>query len=326
MASIERTAYPRFKRNLSKKELQRIYTPSLEEIQFVYSFARGPEFLLKAMVLLKTFQKLGYFPKSHDIPTVIIEHIRDCLRLPADTPLDIGRSRTTRKYQQKIREYFNVTPNRKETTHPIIINILTEAAKVKDHPPDLINIAIEELIKSRCELPSFRVLDDLASEIRQAVNQELFQQVLNRLSSDQIHTLNELLIRSENQHYSEFNRFKKLPKKPTLKNLKDHINHFIWLQSHGDMTPFLNGIAPSKIKYFAAEAKSLSASELKDYSEPKRITLLICLIHQAQVKTKDHLAEMFQKRVGNIHKASKQDHQDMKEQKQNELEDSGFDL
>lgn len=77
------------------------------------------------------------------------------------------------------------------------------------------------------------------------------------------------------------------------------------------MTPFLNGIAPSKIKYFAAEAKSLSASELKDYSEPKRITLLICLIHQAQVKTKDHLAEMFQKRVGNIHKASKQDHQDM---------------
>lgn len=72
MASIERTAYPRFKRDLSKKELQRIYTPSLEEIQFVYSFARGPEFLLKAMVLLKTFQKLGYFPKSHDIPTVIM--------------------------------------------------------------------------------------------------------------------------------------------------------------------------------------------------------------------------------------------------------------
>jgi len=50
-----------------------------------------------------------------------------------------------------------------------MINILTEAAKVKDHPPDLINIAIEELVKSRCELPSFRVLDELTGQIRRAV-------------------------------------------------------------------------------------------------------------------------------------------------------------
>ncbi|MGP7819369.1 hypothetical protein ACTXGU_19805 [Niallia sp. 01092] len=64
----------------------------------------------------------------------------------------------------------------------------------------------------------------------------------------------------------------------------------------------------------------MDAAELKDYSEPKRITLLICLLHQAQVKTKDHLAEMYQKRIGTIHNSSKEDHKDMKEQKQNELE------
>ncbi|MBL4953052.1 DUF4158 domain-containing protein [Neobacillus sp. YIM B02564] len=103
MASIERTAYPRFKRNLTKKELHQIYTPTIEEIQFVYSFARGSEFLLKAMVLLKAFQKLGYFPKGSSIPKGIIEHIRDCLSLSQDTPLDIQPSRVTRKYQQKIR-------------------------------------------------------------------------------------------------------------------------------------------------------------------------------------------------------------------------------
>ncbi|MGG4040100.1 DUF4158 domain-containing protein [Heyndrickxia ginsengihumi] len=228
-------------------------------------------------------------------------------------------SRVTRKYQQKIREYFQVIPNGKET-RPIMINILTEAAKVKDHPPDLINIAIEELVKSRCELPSFRVLDELTGQIRRAVNKELFQLVFSRLSNEQIHSFNELLIKSINQHYSDYNRFKTLPKKPTLKNLRNHIDYFIWLQSYGDMTPFLEGIASSKIKYYAAEAKSLDAAELKDYSETKRITLLICLIHQAQVKTKDHLAEMYQKRVGTIHNSSKEDHKEIKEQKQNELE------
>ncbi|MFE4203829.1 DUF4158 domain-containing protein [Aneurinibacillus aneurinilyticus] len=89
-----------------------------------------------------------------------------------------------------MRKYFNVIPNGKQT-RPIIINILTEAAKVKDHPPDLINIAIEELVKSRCELPSFRVLDELTDQIRRAVNQDLFQLVFSRLSSEQIHSFNE---------------------------------------------------------------------------------------------------------------------------------------
>lgn len=320
MASIERTAYPRFKRSLTKKELQRIYTLTLEETQFIHSIARGPENLLAAAVLLKSFQKLGYLPKAHNIPKGIIEHIRNSLNLPPDTPLDIKPSRTTQRHQQEIRKYFNVIPNGKQT-RPVMIKILSEAAKVKDHPPDLINIAIEELVKSRCELPSFRVLDELTGHIRRSVNQEIFQQVFNRVSSDQIQSFNELLIRSANQHYSDYNRFKTLPKKPTLKNLKDHINYFIWLQSYGDMTPFLEEIAPSKIKYYAAEAKSLDAAELKNYSEPKRVTLLICFIHQAQVKTKDHLAEMFQKRVGNIHNSSKEDLKEMKEQKQNELED-----
>lgn len=81
MASIERTAYPRFKRNLTKKELHRIYTPTWEETQFLHSIARGPENLLAAAVLLKSFQKLGYFPRADDIPKVIIEHIRHQIRL-----------------------------------------------------------------------------------------------------------------------------------------------------------------------------------------------------------------------------------------------------
>ncbi len=87
MASIERTAYPRFKRNYSKKELQRIYTPSLEETHFLYSIARGSENLLAASVLLKSFQRLGYFPKAHTIPKGIVEHIHDSLNLPPDLSL-----------------------------------------------------------------------------------------------------------------------------------------------------------------------------------------------------------------------------------------------
>jgi hypothetical protein len=153
MASIERTAYPRFKRNYSKKELQRIYTPSLEETHF-HCIARGSENLLAAAVLLKSFQRLGYVPKIHEIPKGIAEHIHDSLNLSPDLSLDIRLSRSTRRHQQEIRKYVNVIPNGKET-RSIMIRILTEVAKVKDHPPDLINIAIEELIKTAVSCRAF---------------------------------------------------------------------------------------------------------------------------------------------------------------------------
>ncbi len=31
--------------------------------------------------MLKSFQRLGYFPEPELIPTTVIEHIRDCLKM-----------------------------------------------------------------------------------------------------------------------------------------------------------------------------------------------------------------------------------------------------
>ncbi len=42
MASIERTAYPRFKRRPTAQELTDVYTATTEEVAFVRATARGP--------------------------------------------------------------------------------------------------------------------------------------------------------------------------------------------------------------------------------------------------------------------------------------------
>lgn len=62
MASIERTAYPRFKTNPTAAELDGLYTPTPPEAEFVATGARGPSSLLCLAMLLKAFQRLGYFP------------------------------------------------------------------------------------------------------------------------------------------------------------------------------------------------------------------------------------------------------------------------
>ncbi|MGB3653114.1 MAG: hypothetical protein WBA41_18105 [Rivularia sp. (in: cyanobacteria)] len=69
----------------------------------------------------------------------------------------------------------------------------------------------------------------------------------------------------------------------------------------GDIKALLTGITGVKIQHFAAEARVLDASEIKEFNLPKRITLILCLIYSAQVTTRDNLVEMFLKKMRLIH-------------------------
>ena len=62
MASIERTAYPRFPRTLTLKDLQASFTPKPEEIEWAQQHARTADRRLAILVLLKCFEFLRHFP------------------------------------------------------------------------------------------------------------------------------------------------------------------------------------------------------------------------------------------------------------------------
>ena len=71
MASIDRTAYPRFKATLSAQELQTLYAPTEEERDFVATYARNATQQLTLLMLLKGQQSLGYLPAFDTIPLSI---------------------------------------------------------------------------------------------------------------------------------------------------------------------------------------------------------------------------------------------------------------
>jgi hypothetical protein len=84
MASIERTAYPRFNRTPTPHNLHALYTPTDAEIAFAQGAGRSRAHQLSLLVLLKAFQRLGYFPKLSEVPTAIVSHIRSCLHVEQD--------------------------------------------------------------------------------------------------------------------------------------------------------------------------------------------------------------------------------------------------
>jgi hypothetical protein len=75
MASIERTAFPRFTSLLSAQELHTLYHPTDEERHFVIDQAREAASQLTLLTLLKCQQHLGYMPLLTEVPQQIQESI-----------------------------------------------------------------------------------------------------------------------------------------------------------------------------------------------------------------------------------------------------------
>ena len=319
MTSIERTAYPRFKRQFTTKELIEIYTPTNSEIAFAYSTTKGEINILNLLVILKSFQRLGYFPSIPDVPLKIINHIRSHLKFKDDIVLGYENKKTMYRHRTAIRSYLQVKSFNQTALH-LAVSAVNESATVMDNPADLMNVTIAELIKNRYELPGFNTLNRLVRRVRNLVNQNLFKLVLSRINDDYQQRLLDLLDNHPVEYRSLYNNIKQLPKRPTRNHLNDLIVHLIWLDSLGDTKSLLTGITAAKIQHFAAEARVLDASEIKEFNLPKRITLILCLIHSAQVTTRDNLVEMFLKKMRLIHNNAKKELELIKQRYQETVE------
>jgi hypothetical protein len=99
MASIERTAYPRFKATLSAQELQTLYAPTEEEREFVVTHARTDAQQLTLLTLLKCHQSLGYLPAFETIPPYIRQYLCQQLSLVHNQATFLGITRCASRSQ-----------------------------------------------------------------------------------------------------------------------------------------------------------------------------------------------------------------------------------
>ena len=305
MTAIERTAYPRFTRAPSVKELRDIYTPTLGDVAFVATKARGPSQKFALMILLKVYQRLHYFPEPQTIPGVVISHIRAVMKLEADLVPDISPA-TLQRYHAALREHLEITTLGKQARH-VATRAMHTSAQVMNNPADLINAAIEMLLAEHCELPAFSTLDRLARRIRTLVNGGIYQRILASLSDAEQQVLSGLLRAEEASPFTPFNRIKEVPKSATLTHLDEWLSRLLWLQSQGNTGRLVEGIRQAKISYLAEEARSLHASDFSDFLPPKRFALLVCLLHQATIATRDEIVQMFIKRMTKLTTKAKEE-------------------
>ncbi len=213
MASIERTAYPRFPRTLTLKDLQGSFTPRPEEIEWAQQHSRTSERRLAILVLLKCFEFLRHFPAFDAIPAEVIEHVSATLGLTPTDKIEFASLATLYRHHKAIRELLGVKPYTDGKTRTLAIQIAQQVASVVETRVDIINITIEELVRLGYELPVFRTLDEISEQAHSAAEASLHERINQRLNSAQRAWLDRLLESELPVRRTLYNQIKKSAKK-----------------------------------------------------------------------------------------------------------------
>ncbi len=304
MASIERTAYPRFKRTVTARELHESFTPSLGEIDWARELTRSPEHLLALVVLLKAFQRLGYFPDLYEVPIAVVEHVRGYLDMASAVEAVHDSDRTAERHRAWIRERVGVVRDMKQA-RKLAEQAIYDAVQTKDNPADLINVALEELVRAGLELPGYSTLDEMAAKIREEVNAGFHATIHGRISDTERGLLVGLLTVNESSRRSRFDDLKRPSGAATLSRFKEHLARLAWMDVLGSTDSWIKDVPAAKVAHFAAEAKELDAADMRKLGEQKKVVFLACLLHVAKTRGRDELATMYCKRLARVHKQAR---------------------
>lgn len=307
MTAIHETAYPRIRSNLSDRELEELYTPTSDDLSFIHRSTKSSVAAFGGLVLLKTFQRLGYFPSFDLLPPRLIHHLAAAMGilLPHDFLQQYEQRRLRGGQLPLIRDYLSITAF-SDGGHRILVDAMLDAARSKDILADIINVGIEALVHTRYELPAFSTLQRVARNARAQVNHGYYQQVYNALNDLQRTTINHLLSHDDSDVTSPWQRLKREPKQPTPKHIREHIAHVQWLHSLHTARHALDGIPETKLQRFADEARALNISRMNITQESKRVTLVVALIRVRTAQALDDLADMFIRRIQKLHHQAKE--------------------
>lgn len=313
MAAIYQTAYPRLKSNPSIEDLVTVYTPSEEEIELMSSYSQRPIARLGFMILLKTFQRLGYFVLVSDVPEKIVNHIMECLESEFKTEkLDTYDTSGARQRHLKIiRDYLGITPINHHTLNFLKLG-MQEAAKTKEEVSDIINIGLETMTNARYELPSYNTFLREAKAARAGANRFIYESIYTSLSDLCKKMIHNILTSNleDSPSQSLWDLIKKEPKKPTLNNVRNFVQHLHWLRGFNDFLPQNISLPESKLKRSITEARALNISDMNKLTEHKKYTLVTLFIQFQTQKALDDITDIFiriiQKIVQNAQNALKE--------------------
>lgn len=295
MSSIEDTAYPWLRDEISEHELEKLYTPTNEERALVNATYRRPAARAYLMLQLKLVQRLGYAVPLANVPLPITAHVYRKMRIRRPTKEALAAHDASGDKARHLKHVLKQLGLREFDTsgQRWLVTRAENAAQTKHELPDIINVMLEELVKHRYVLPGFTILLRMARAARERVNSEIFSKTVNALSTETRQRLDNMLIIRQGK--SDWDRLKREPRQPTVREVANFLQHMRWLAQQADDLPTLKDVAATKLAHFTLEARALDVSDMRALAPLKRYTLAVLLIQAQLRKATDDIAEIFVK-------------------------------
>ena len=302
MTQLYETAYPRLNADPSAQDLEEVYTLTRHEIAFIDRTFKRPPARTVAFLYLKLFQRLGYFIRIKDVPTVIRQHIvaqTGFARPPRlEELLQFDRSTGRERMIESLRRFLDVRPLNQEG-RAWLQHIAETAADNRHVVADIINVMLEELVHHRYELPGFTGLDRLAIQAREKIHEVHFAGIANQLDTKVKERIDSLFKVSKDESSTTWNMLKREPKKPTNKETRSYLQHIRRLQLLVEQLPQPDIPVP-KLKQYRYIARSLNASEMAELKPQKRYALAVIYIRAQFAQTLDDATDLFVRMLQNL--------------------------
>ncbi|WP_425315242.1 DUF4158 domain-containing protein [Streptomyces europaeiscabiei] len=263
MASPERTAYPRFRKLIPERELREFFTPSAEDAVWARERTRDRPgrvlALLVMLVMLKSAARLGRVPKVGETPEVVVAHLRDQAGLAAGTVPEADSGRSEERCPSAVRERLGLRHKPGEA-RAVTEAAMWVAAPVKAHTADLVNVALEELVrhKGRLEMPAFSTLDRMASRVRSGVEASQYKAIVARMSDAARERVVSMLEVVQDEYQSLFAWIKQPARRATWSRFRAHAERTERVDGLGDAVFWVGKTPPAKVAaaVFSASAPS----------------------------------------------------------------------
>lgn len=183
-------------------------------------------------ILLKTFQRLGYFPAVDALPPRLINHLAGVMGIsPIERrlqPYDISGDRW--RHLPLMRTHLQSTAF-SDGGRRVLVGAVLEAARSTDILAAMINVGIDALVQARDALPACSPLRRAAQQARAQVHQRDYQPVYGALNDVQRLAMTRLLTRDDQEVTRPWQRLQREPRPPTITRIREPITPGQWLQS-----------------------------------------------------------------------------------------------
>ena len=299
MSAIHETAYPRIKPKLTAKELETVFASTPDELTLLDANTKKTRLAsrLGFMLTLKCYQYLGRVINVKHLDPAIITFVSQKLDIAQTINLDGYEQSAKKRHIKIIRDHLQMNAD-KIACRSLMKTAAITAANTKENLADIINCMIDELIKSRFELPAFQNFVRLARAARHFVNTSYFDKITTELSNDQKILIDSMMaVRSEDELSPElmiWSMLKREPQKPTTYKVRDYIRYVKQLKDlRKNINIDLDFIPPARIEQLRDEAIIADIDDMKSMRPTKRYALATILIYMKSTAAMDDLVQIF---------------------------------